>query len=61
MITFTWFCPKCGSVNQNTTGENEICPNCGYQQNLDPKTKMFMRIFQKLSEMPRAEGESNDD
>ena len=52
MIEFVWFCPKCGAKNKNSTGENETCPNCGYQQNLDPKTQMFIKLFQKLSDIP---------
>lgn len=56
MIQFTWFCPKCGAENKTTEG-NEPCAKCGYAQNLNQKTKMFMRIFQKISEMPKEEAE----
>lgn len=58
MIQFTWFCPKCGTENKTTEG-NDPCTKCGYVQNLDQKTKMFMQIFQKISEMPK-ENTEND-
>lgn len=52
MIKFTWLCPKCGTQNETSDGE-AICQKCGYCQQFDAKTRFFMDIFQKISEMPK--------
>lgn len=52
MIKFTWFCPKCGTQNETSDGK-DVCKKCGYTQQFDTKTKLFMDIFQKISEMPK--------
>lgn len=54
MIKFTWICPKCGTQNETSDGE-AICQKCGYTQQFDTKTRLFMDIFQKISEMPKEE------
>lgn len=49
-----WFCPKCGTQNEISDGE-AICQKCGYCQQFDAKTRFFIDIFQKISEMPKEE------
>ena len=58
MIQFTWFCPKCGAKNETADG-SEPCKKCGHIQQFDAKTRFFMDIFQKISEMPK-EDKNND-
>lgn len=57
MIRFTWFCPKCGAKNETVDG-SEPCKKCGYIQKFDAKTRFFMDIFQKISEMPKEDEEN---
>ena len=52
MIKFTWLCPKCGEQNE-TAGEEAKCKKCGFVQKFGEKTKLFMQIFQKISELPK--------
>ena len=52
MIKFTWFCPKCGTQNETSDG-SEPCKKCGHRPQFNAKTRLFMGIFQKISEKPK--------